>query len=76
MSVESYLVLAVFTDKCCHPNRFRLELMVVESFEIGGLDFPNRDTLESTHCFRLAFDMKVRPRVHGRPLRCCARPDQ
>src|SRR4029434_1104378 len=50
MGVESYLVLWVFTDECCHPNRFRVELMLIESFEIGRLDFPNRDTLESTHC--------------------------
>jgi hypothetical protein len=26
-------------------------LMLIESFEIGRLDFPNRDTLKSTHCF-------------------------
>src|SRR6266481_2198019 len=51
MGVESYLVLWVFTDECCHPNRFRVELMLIESFEIGRLDFPNRDTLKSTHCF-------------------------
>src|SRR6476659_2556926 len=51
MGVESYLVLWVFTDECCHPNRFRVELMPIESFEIGRLDFPNRDTLKSTHCF-------------------------
>src|SRR5882672_7771286 len=51
MGVESYLVLWVFTDECCHPNRFRVELMLIESFEIGRLDFPNRDTLESIHCF-------------------------
>jgi hypothetical protein len=25
-------------------------LMHIESFDIGRLDFPNRDTLESTHC--------------------------
>ena len=40
MGVESYLVLWVFTDECCHPNRFRVELMLIESFEIGRLDFP------------------------------------
>jgi len=51
MGVESYLALWVFTDECCHPNRFRVELMLIESFEIGRLDFPNRDTLKSTHCF-------------------------
>jgi hypothetical protein len=51
MGVESYLVLWVFTNECCHPNRFRVELMLIESFEIGRLDFPNRDTLKSTHCF-------------------------
>src|SRR5260370_38242917 len=51
MGVESYLVLWVFTDECCHPNRFRVELMLVESFEIGRLDFPNSDTVESTHRF-------------------------
>ena len=51
MGVESYLVLWVFTDECCHPNRFRVELMLIESFEIGRLDFPDRDTLESTHFF-------------------------
>src|SRR6266446_7629460 len=50
MGVESYLVLWVFTDECCHPNRFRVELMLIESFEIGRLDFPNRDALESTLC--------------------------
>ena len=46
MGVESYLVLWVFTDECCHPDRFRVELMLIESFEIGRLDFPNRDTLQ------------------------------
>src|SRR5437762_8879247 len=51
MGVESDLVLWLFTDECCHPNRFRVELMLIESCEIGRLDFPNRDTLESTHCF-------------------------
>ena len=51
MGVESDLVLWVFTDECCHPNRFRVELMLIESLEIGRLDFPNRDTLKSTHCF-------------------------
>ena len=51
MGVESDLVLWVFTDECGHPNRFRVELMLIESFEIGKLDFPNRDTLKSTHCF-------------------------
>jgi hypothetical protein len=25
--------------------------MLIESFEIGRLDFPNRDTLKPTHCF-------------------------
>ena len=50
MGVESYRVLWVFTDECCHPNRFRVELMLIESFEIGRLDFPNCDTLQSTHC--------------------------
>ena len=49
MRVESCLVLWVFTDECCHPDRFRGELMLIESFEVGRLDFPNRDTLESTH---------------------------
>src|SRR6476660_8581720 len=51
MGVESYLVLWVFRDECCHPNRFRVELMLIESFEIGRLHFPNRDTLKSIHCF-------------------------
>ncbi len=31
--------------------RKRVELMLIESFQIGRLDFPNRDTLKSTHCF-------------------------
>jgi hypothetical protein len=26
-------------------------LMLIESFEIGRVDFPNRDTLEATHSF-------------------------
>ena len=61
IGVESYLVLWVFTDECCHPNRFRVELMLIESFEIGRLDFPNRDTLKSTHCFLANYDStKVR----------------
>ena len=51
MGVESYLVLSVFTDECCNPNRFRVELMLIESFKIGRLDFPNRDTLESHSLF-------------------------
>jgi hypothetical protein len=25
--------------------------MLIESFEIGRLHFPNRDTFKSTHCF-------------------------
>src|SRR6266550_6776485 len=64
MGVESYLVLWVFTDECCHPNRFRVELMLIESFEIGRLDFPNRDTLESTHCF-LPNETQAQPRLRG-----------
>jgi hypothetical protein len=51
MGVESCLVLAVFRDECCHPNRFRVELMLVESFEIGRLDFPKGDSLKATHWF-------------------------
>ena len=50
MRVESDLVRWVFTDERSHPNRFRVELMLIKSFEIGRLDFPNRDTLKSTHC--------------------------
>jgi hypothetical protein len=38
-------------DECCHPSRFRVELVFIEDFEIGRLDFPKRDTPESTHCF-------------------------
>src|SRR5438874_4763715 len=64
MGVESYLVLWVFTDDCCHPNRFRVQLMLIESFEIGRLDFPNRDTLESTHCF-LPNETQAQPRLRG-----------
>ena len=62
MGVESYLVLGVFTDECCHPNRFRVELMLIESFEIGRLDFPNRDTLKSIHCF-LPNETQTQPRL-------------
>lgn len=51
MGGERHLVLWVLTDECCHPNRFRVELMLKESFEIGRLDFPDRDTPNSTHCF-------------------------
>jgi hypothetical protein len=93
MGVESYLVLWVFTDDRCHSNRFRVELMLIESFEIGRLDFPNRDLSNLLIVFCLTFDMRggpkwakpacgrplngrVRPRVRGKPLRCCARPDQ
>ena len=65
MGVESYLVLWVFTDECCHPNRFRVELMLIESFEIGRLDFPNRNTLEFTHCF-LPNDSSSATRTTGR----------
>jgi len=53
MGIESYLLLWVFTDERCHPNRFRVELMLIESSEIGRLDFPNCNTLKSTHCFCL-----------------------
>src|SRR6202030_779186 len=63
MGVESYLVPGVFTDECCHPNRFRVELMLIESFEIGRLDFPNRDTLKSTHCFLPNETQDQRPRA-------------
>jgi hypothetical protein len=42
MGVESYLVLCVLTDECCHPDRFRVELLLIESLEIRRLDFPNR----------------------------------
>jgi hypothetical protein len=41
----------VFSDD--FKTAFRIELMLIESFEIGRLDFPNRDTLKSTHCFLL-----------------------
>ena len=51
MGTESYIVLRIFTDECCHPNRFRVELMLIESFEIRGLDLPDCDTFESAHCF-------------------------
>src|SRR6266550_3760207 len=63
MGVESYLVLWVFTDEGCHPNRFRVELMLIESFEIGRLDFPNRDTLKSTHCFCLT-RIRLHPTIY------------
>jgi hypothetical protein len=67
MGVERYLVLWVFTDECCHPNRFRVELMLIESFEIGRLDFPNRDTLKSTHYFLLN-EMELSHRWRARAL--------
>src|ERR1700756_811361 len=67
MGVESCLVPWVFTDECCHPNRFRVELMLIESFEIGRLDFPNRDTLKSTHCF-LPNENKMSDGGRGRAL--------
>ena len=54
MGVESYLVLWVFTDECCHPNRFRVELMLIEKVSRSEDSIPlNRDTLKSTHCFCL-----------------------
>jgi hypothetical protein len=37
-------------------------LMLIESFEIGRLDFPNRDTLKSTHCFLPNETKDQRPR--------------
>jgi hypothetical protein len=37
-------------------------LMLIESFEIGRLDFPNRDTLKSTHCFLPNETQDQRPR--------------
>ena len=40
MGGESYLVLWVFTDEDCHPNRFRVELMLIESFEIRKTRLP------------------------------------
>ena len=51
MGVKSYLVLWVFTDECCHPNRLRVELLLIEIFETGSLNISNRDTLKSIHCF-------------------------
>jgi hypothetical protein len=51
MPIENCLVLSVFTDECRHPDRFRVELMLIESFQIRRLDFPNRQILKSTHCF-------------------------
>jgi len=65
MSVESHLVLWIFTDECGHPNRFRVELMLIENFEIGRLDFPNRDTVKSTHCF-LPNELKLSRAWRGR----------
>jgi hypothetical protein len=38
MGVKSYLVLWVFTDECCHPNRLRVKLLFIEIFEIGSLN--------------------------------------
>jgi hypothetical protein len=67
MGVESYVVLWVFTGECCHPNRFRVELMLIESFEIGRLGFPNRDTLKFTHCF-LPNETKMSDGGRGRAL--------
>jgi hypothetical protein len=40
MGVDSYLVLSVFADECCHLNCFRVESMFIENFQIGRLDFP------------------------------------
>ena len=51
MGVESDLVSWFFTNECSHPIRFRVALMLIENFEIGRLDFPNRDILKSTHSF-------------------------
>lgn len=65
MSVESRLVRWVFTDECSHPNRFRVELLLIKNFEIGRLDFPDRDTLDATHCF-LTNDSNQRDRTADR----------
>lgn len=53
MDVERHLVLWMFTDECRHPDRFRVELMHIERFEIGRRDFPNRDTVSPAHCLLL-----------------------
>jgi len=53
MGVESYLVLGSSQTNAAILIASGVELMLIESFEIGRLDFPNRDTLKSTHCFCL-----------------------
>jgi len=50
MGVESDFVLWVSRDEGGHANGFRVELMLIESFEIGRRDFAERDSLEFTHC--------------------------
>ena len=51
MGVERGFVLWVSRDEGCHANGFRVELMLVESFEVGRLDLAERDSLEFTHGF-------------------------
>src|SRR5882724_5527380 len=59
-------------EECILPNRFRVELMLIESFKIGRLDFPNRDTLKSTHCF-LPNEMELSHRWRRRGRVACMR---
>jgi hypothetical protein len=51
VGVEGRLVLSVFRDKGGHFDRFRVELMPIESLEIRRLDFPERDTFDAIHWF-------------------------
>jgi len=51
MGVESGFDLWVSKDEGCHPNGFRIELLLVERFEIGRLDLAERDSFEFTHGF-------------------------
>src|ERR1043165_1649325 len=43
MGIENCLFLSIFRDESRHPDRFRVELMLIESFDIGWLDLPNHD---------------------------------
>jgi len=71
MGVESYLVLWVFTDECCHPNRFGVELMLIEVSR--SEDSTSLIVILSNLLIVLlpTFDMRGRPQV-AKPA--CGRP--
>jgi hypothetical protein len=56
MVIECRLVPSLGADEGGHPDRLRVELVLIEYLEIGRLDLPKHDILGSIHCFCRTFE--------------------